>query len=407
MDRRTAWTTVVVACTAVLGGTTGSAAAAGATELVSLSSGGRQATFSVYAAALDRSGRYATWTSDSGVFAAGDTNGRVDVFVRDTVAGTTERVSVSSAGVQGDGFSTSGSLSDGGQVVAFTSTSRLVAGDTNGFSDAYVRDRVAGTTTRVSTSSTGRQAQGSSSAVDVSADGRFVLFSSEAADLVAGDTNDATDAFVHDRTTRTTQRVSLGSRGGQRPGHSFPTSISADGRFVSYTAAPPGGVQQVYLRDRLRGRTVLVSQTPTAAPGAGTSGLARVSDDGRRVAFVSTAADLVAGDTGGSDVFVRDLAGGTTRRIGVGGGNTDISGNGRYVISQPAGSSDLYRFDLTTRERRRMAVTPDGARPDNYSYLGPNAFSHDGRRLLFLSDASDLVPRDTNGYYTDAFLRHF
>src|SRR3954453_20742657 len=153
-------------------------------------------------------------------------------------AGTTERVSVSSTGVQGNGDSGDNGLeavSPDGRFVAFDSAaSNLVTSDTNGKYDVFVRDLQAGTTERVSVSSSGAQATGASfGSLDpsISAHGRFVAFFSDATDLVPGDTNGATDIFVRDRAKGTTERVSVGPHGRQANGDSSDPSISADGRF--------------------------------------------------------------------------------------------------------------------------------------------------------------------------------
>src|SRR6058998_2895537 len=149
----------------------------------------------------------------------------------DRQTGTTERVSVDSAGNQGNGDSTDVALSADGRFVAFTSVAPdLVTGDTNGAMDVFVHDRQTGTAERVSVDSAGSQANGDSTDVALSADGRFVAFTSAAPDLVAGDTNGAADVFVHDRQTGTTERVSVDSAGTQANGDSFSRALSADGR---------------------------------------------------------------------------------------------------------------------------------------------------------------------------------
>src|SRR5438309_6076589 len=155
--------------------------------------------------------------------------------------GFTELDSVSSAGVQGNQDSELPAVSADGRFVAFSSLSdNLVPGDTNGAADIFVRDRLTGTTERVSTSSSGAQANGSSGLLNgmggpsISADGRYVAFDSETSNLVKGDTNGAIDVFVHDRLTGTTERVSVASDGTQGNGSSTDASISADGNRVAF-----------------------------------------------------------------------------------------------------------------------------------------------------------------------------
>src|SRR4051794_40131562 len=135
-------------------------------------------------------------------------------------AGTTERVSVSSAGSQGDGYSYDQAISADGRFVAFHSRAdNLVPGDTNGADDIFVRDRRTGRTERVSVSAAGRQGDGGSFSPSISADGRFVAFASRANNLVPGDTNGVTDVFVRDWLRGTTERVSIAT-GAQGDGDS-------------------------------------------------------------------------------------------------------------------------------------------------------------------------------------------
>src|SRR5262249_48930366 len=150
---------------------------------------------------------------------ANDTNGFADAFVHDRVTGRTERVSVASDGTQGNDLSFTKAISAGGRFVVFASdASNLVPGDTNGFGRGlFVHDRMTGKTELVDVASDGTQSnvQGVFGA-DVSADGRFVAFGSDGTNLVAGDTNGATDVFVHDRVTGVTERVSVASDGTQQ-----------------------------------------------------------------------------------------------------------------------------------------------------------------------------------------------
>ena len=178
---------------------------AGTTELVNVSSTGRQADGGVEPnrAALSADGRFVAFSSQSGQLVRGDTNDAFDVFVRDRQERTTTRVSVTSTGAQSD-FSTfdAPAISLDGRYVAFTSSAtNLVPGDTNFFSDVFVRDRALGTTTRVSVATGGRQGRGDSLDPSISGDGRRVLFMSDAPNLVAGDTNAALDVFLSDRPT--------------------------------------------------------------------------------------------------------------------------------------------------------------------------------------------------------------
>jgi hypothetical protein len=134
----------------------------------------------------------------------GDTNGSIDVFVRNTSPSNTRRVSISTAGVQGNGGSPttwSPHISGSGRYVAFESNAtNLVANDTNGTGDIFVRDSKQNRTRRVSVRFDGSQSDGPSAIANVTSDGKFVTFFSNATNLVAGDTNGFTDIYL--RSTR-------------------------------------------------------------------------------------------------------------------------------------------------------------------------------------------------------------
>ena len=144
------------------------------------------------APAIGADGRWIAFVSSATNLAAGDTNGSQDVFVHDRQTGTTSRVSLGQGGVQANSLSRNPAISaDGGFVALESFAGNLVAGDTNGVSDVFVRDMQAGTTTRVSVATGGAQGNGASGGAAISADGRWVVFGSSATNLVAGDTNSA------------------------------------------------------------------------------------------------------------------------------------------------------------------------------------------------------------------------
>jgi len=209
----------------------------GLTARVSVDSTGVQGNGnSGYPTAISADGRYIAFESQSSNLVAADTNGNGDVFVFDSVSGTTERVSVNSAGAQVNGANYVPAISGDGRYVAFGSNAtNLVAGDTNAFGDIFVRDRVGGTTERVSVDSAGTQSNAHSGdqMLSISPDGRYVAFMSQATNLVAGDTNGSQDIFVRDRQAATTERVSVDSAGAQGNGNSYFAWISGDGRHVA------------------------------------------------------------------------------------------------------------------------------------------------------------------------------
>ncbi len=316
-------------------------------------------------------GRYVAFMSWASNLVPGDTNGFSDVFVRDRLLQITELVSVSSSGVQGNGDSSYNAFSADGRYVAFCSKARnLVSGDTNGHQDVFVRDRQLGITERVSISNTGDQANGDSYDPVLSSDGRFVAFQSEANNLVPGDTNGyTTDIFVFDRQTQTIECVSTG----------------------------PNGV------------------------GNDTSEGPRISGDGRFVAFDSYANNLVPGDTNRfADVFVRDRLAGTLELVSVDSngsqGNYDsdyaaISSDGRYVAFESGannlvhadanGSWDIFVRDRTLGTTERISVRSDGT--ERFGDSTAPAVSADGMYVAFSTTAA-LDPAD-GGSYWEVYLR--
>jgi Tol biopolymer transport system component len=200
--------------------------------------------------------------------------------------------------------------------VAFQSdAANLVTGDTNGMWDVFMHDRETGTTTRASVGIRGAQGSASSLYAAISADGRWVAFESSASTLVTGDTNDTWDVFMHHRETRTTTRVSVGPGGVQGDDRSGWAAISADGRRVAFyssasnlVAGDTNGMWDVFVHDRETGTTTRVSVGPAGAEGNDHSNRPAISADGRSVAFWSSAGNLVTGDTNGvPDAFVHEV----------------------------------------------------------------------------------------------------
>lgn len=210
---------------------------AGTTVRVSLDSSGNQvAVGGCYTPSISPDGTKVAFESGSPNVVPDDTNGLDDIFVRDLVTSTTVRISVDSAGNQANnGSSNSPTFNADGTKIAFSSAAKnLVADDTNNVRDVFVRDLSAGTTVRASVSSSGVQANLESNAVSISADGTKVSFMSEANTLVAGDTNGKWDVFVRDLSTNTTVLASVNSSGDQGNNYSDLPSISADGTRVAF-----------------------------------------------------------------------------------------------------------------------------------------------------------------------------
>jgi len=208
-------------------------------------------------------GRYVAFTTTASYVVTGDTNGVGDVFVRDRQTGATERVSVNSSGAQGAQVSYAPSISADGRYVAFASrAANLVPGDSNKSDDVFVHDRQTGRTERVSVNTAGVQGNASSFAPYISTDGRYVSFTSNATNLVAGDSNAVADIYVHDRQTGTTERVSVGGGSAQADGASGQSAISSDGRYVAFSsdatnlvAGDTNATRDLFVHDRQAGTT--------------------------------------------------------------------------------------------------------------------------------------------------------
>ncbi len=215
------------------------------TKQVSVTRRGGDPRGGSFSPSITADGRYVAFASraqdlvpgDGGGIQDGDgiQDGYQDVFVRDTVAGTTVRASVDTGGGDPNNGSWSSSISADGRYVAFWSTaSDLVAGDVNDSPDVFVRDVLMGTTVRASVDTGGGNPNDGSYGPSISADGRYVAFYSYASDLVAGDGNRLPDVFVRDLVAGTTVRASVDRGGGSAHGLSAYPSISPDGRYVAF-----------------------------------------------------------------------------------------------------------------------------------------------------------------------------
>jgi Tol biopolymer transport system component len=336
-------------------------------------------------------------------------------------SGVTERVSVDNAGNQANdasGFLSGPAISADGRFVAFDSIATNLLPEGNLPFNIFVHDRLTDTIEAVSVSSRGRQGEGSSSGPDLSEDGRFVAFDSDATNLVRGDRNRTTDVFAHDRTTGRTILVSVSSTGQQGDASSHAPAISARGRSIvfhansSLTPEDTNTNTDVYVRDLKARATTLVSIGFDGAAGNGTSFLQDISGNGRLVAFVSSATNLIPNDVVDDDpnVYVRDFTTGTTELASVGSDGTRanvgffdspaISSDGRFVAfstfdslvpedTRPF-SLDIYLRDRQTGTTELISVNSDEVPGDGRSDA-PNV-SADGRFVVFQSDSTNIIP---------------
>lgn len=348
-------------------------------------------------------------------------------------------ISVAPDGVTpGNGASGEASVSQDGRYVVFSSTStNLVAGDANGKTDIFLRDRQTNTTVLVSKNpSTGAQGNDDSFAPVISSDGNFVAFASKANTLLPGEQDPAGTTgkvFRYNVQTQALELVSARPSGAVSGANSGEPSISADGRFVAFTSfaetfgpADNNRANDVYVRD-MNGTTVQLVSVKTGGGGAGDKASfdSNISADGRFVTFRSDATNLVANDTNAArDAFIRDLQSGTTTRVSVNtagnGGNAAsdanaVSGNGVFVAFQSQASdlvttpadtnslSDIFLRNTSTNATTLLTVNRQGTA----SARGASRFpwlSIDGRFATFSSTAPDLVPGDVNSK-EDVFLR--
>jgi TolB protein len=386
----------------------GLAHAAPPIELISEGFGGAAADGDSLAGpnAVSADGNVVAFTSSASNLVAGDTNGVDDIFVRDRSTGTTQRVSVATGGVQANAESWEPAISADGRYVAFASVAtNLVPGDTNGNpsfccdTDVFVHDRLAGATERVSVTRAGMQGSGGSlnfaGDPSISADGRYVAFVTDF-NLDPSDFNGSGDVYVRDRQAGTTELVNpFAAEGPVDP------VLSANGRFVAFTSAAAYDATDanrqpdVWVRDLSDGGLERASLAGDEEEGLGASQVPAIDADGSRVAFISDSSLAPTDSDGGDpDVFVRDLVAGTTEQASLAGASREVEGHaetgagvtisadGRFVSftdfladRMVPGVANATGFVRDLELRRTRAVR--GALANTY-YLGP-----DGRSLVF------------------------
>jgi Tol biopolymer transport system component len=364
-------------------------------------------------------GRFVVFTQDGDGVVENDVNGALDVFVRERATGATEAVGFNAYGELVGAYS--GTISDDGRFVAFLAADGIVEEDTNGYADVFLRDRESGTTILITRAADGGPADGQTGMPLISGDGRFVAFTSEASNLVGDDANGFSDVFLYDVDAGTTSLVSAGRTGASARGWSTGPSISADGRYVAFSSSawdihPTlntfGG--QVFVRDRVTNDVSVVSVDQWGTPGSyGASFGASISADGSFVAFASAASTLDPNDRNEEvDVFVHDRQAGTTRRVSVprgaattgaeSNGRSDepqISGNGSIVSfrsdatnlvpDDTNGVSDAFAVKLATGAIARLSTAADGSEGNDWTQSA--LLAGDASLAIFASSATNLV----------------
>ena len=292
---------------------------------ISVATGGGEANGPSGDVDVSADGRFVVFVSSASNLVPDDTNGVADVFVRDLRDGSTRRVSQNAAGVQSDLPSAAPAISPDGGFVSFASSARnLARGGGNGVPDVYLADLDSGRIERISVNNRERQQNAAviapfSQVSDVSRGGRYVVFDSDATNLVARDRNRDTDVFVRDRRRGRTERVSVDKFGFEADNDSFYPSISPDGRYVVFDsfatnlAAGDGEKEDAFVFDRLIKAPVVASvgdrgQRRGRELRSQLLQRPRITADGRRAVFTSTAGNLVRSDGNqAEDVFLRTM----------------------------------------------------------------------------------------------------
>ncbi len=406
------------------------------TKLFSAGSG-TGANAPVYTPVITNDSRYVAYVSAASNLVAGDSNGTSDVFLYDRATGLTQRVSVDSAGGQADGSSSMPSISDDGNVLAFESkATNLVAGDSNGLRDLFVRNRSAGTTTRVSVDATGAQPNGISYHATLTRDGSRVAFASQASNLVADDTNNVADVFqrlVADPTS--IDRASRNIVGDvQGDGPSDLPSYDSDDNDLAFRSSSTNldwanvvSNNEIFLANR-------ASQTAYVVGRAWAANLTKVLDDTETYRLFDSSHSQSADGrylvySLWPQVYVYDRLLGTTELVsvdssgvpsngevlntGLNGRRATISASGRFVVfyseatnlvpGDTNGAGDFFLHDrqtkVTSLVTRGLGNLPANTPPDAYFFFngGPQpCVSSDGRFIAFSSRASNLVSADLN-----------
>lgn len=347
-----------------------SSTAQGQIERVSVSSSGALADSTSVGGAISSDGRFVVFQSHATNLVAGDTNGRPDVFLRDRLFQTTACISRAPNGDFGNADSSAPVMSNDGRYIAYLSrASNLDPADNennplnSNFTDVFLYDRSAQTTTLISRAVSGAQVAGAFDEVSISDDGSLIVFRGFV-DLASG-LGAPAQLWGYHTQTGALERI-------DDPALSLAlvryASVSGDGRYVAFRAMdlPASNVRQVYVRDRVSGTTTLASILLNGAPGNSDCERPAISDDGRFVAFDTFATnDFTAAPGGGlySRVYLRDLVAGVTR----------------LVSANATGQS-------------------------NSTHCNTAVISPDGRRVAFYSNQFGFVPADPSPA-ADALVR--
>lgn len=401
------------------------------TDRVSVNDNGTAGSGASSTPSMNGDGSLVAFVSQSTNFVAGVSGSQIYVHNRQTnLIEVVSRDSDSSAINEGGGTSSDPSISSDGRLVAFVSLSSNLVASVSG-QQIYVRDRQTGHTTVVSKSSAGTIGDGISNAPVISADGRYVAFASASTNLVAGVSG--TQIYVHDRQTEQTTLISKDNTVTPVPGNGVSATpvISANGQFVAFASlstnlGAAGGNQQIYIHDRLagaNGTTSLVSKDSVPTAGNGNSGTPSVSGDGRFVAFVSGATNIVTGFSG-QQVYVHDRntgANGTNSLISRDNSGTPNAGNqnssapsissdGRYVaftslatnLETGVSGQQIYLHDRNGPATSLVSRDNTGSLVEGNGLSDTPSINGNGGFVAFFSQATNLVAGSGSHIYVRA-----
>ncbi len=404
-------------------------AAPGDLRLASSSSGDQKGNGESTFASLSADGSKVAFESRASNLHLGDLDTVSDILVKDLVTGVLHLVSASSAGQKGTGDSSRPSLSADGTWVAFISQStNLHPMDGDADPDVYVKNWQTGVLILASVSATGSmKANGFNSTPSLSLDGTRVAFASRATNLDPADGDTQQDIYVKSLTGD--ERIwlaSASSAGVKGNGESGSPSLSADGTVVAFHsfatnlhAKDTDPIRDVYVKDVEGGALTLASMSAEERKGDRTSWFPSLSSSGTKVAFYSDATTLFAGDTNNvTDVYVKDLGNGDIRLASISSdgrkGNDvsfdpssvppGLSPDGKRVAFvsaatnlHPADSDsvrDILVRDLISGEVLLASTSSIGTKGNDWSLIP--TLSTDGTRVAFVSNARNLDPADTD-----------
>jgi hypothetical protein len=376
------------------------------TGVVSINSAGELANdTSAYIPGVSSDGSYFVFASMANNLSPLDLNNSFDVYLRDTLTGATELISMSDNGVSGNGWSSYPQVTDNGRyVVFFSDANDLIKRDKNSATDVFRYDRITGTMELISKSTSGVQSNGTSELPSVNSDGNLVAFVSYSTNL---DASPNQGVFVRDVLNSITERVSIKSDG--TPAFSANrVSISGDGNYVVFETIDSlvfedGNLySDVYMKDRVNNLTILVSGGGSI-PHQNGGEMPRISRNGGYVVYRKN-----------DDLMVRDLTTGILTNYGnYVPSNLDISNDGKVVFESARndlipgdtnGVNDVFLLNTTTGQLSIVSASSSGELGNAYS-MAPQ-ISADGFSIVFTSEATNLVPNDTNGKQ-DVFVRSY